>query len=125
MIFQAIIIVLLHLFLKYPDANQRQITSLTGLNPVYRQSGTSIQSGYKIAKSGATLYRSILFMSVFTAVQHDKNFKTFYERLKSKGKHTTSVQIAVMRKIILTAHSLYKNNRKYDENFNSKEVSKM
>lgn len=118
-------IVLLHLFLKYPDANQRQITSLTGLNPVYRQSGTSIQSGYKIAKSGATLYRSILFMSVFTAVQHDKNFKTFYERLKSKGKHTTSVQIAVMRKIILTAHSLYKNNRKYDENFNSKEVSKM
>ncbi len=117
-------IVLLHLFLKYPDANQRQITSLTGLNPVYRQSGTSIQSGYKIAKSGATLYRSILFMSVFTAVQHDKNFKAFYERLKSKGKHTTSVQIAVMRKIILTAHSLYKNNRKYDENFNSKEANR-
>lgn len=118
-------IVLLHLFLKYPDANQRQITSLTGLNPIYRQSGTSIQSKYKIAKSGATLYRSILFMSVFTAVQHDKNFKTFYERLKLKGKHTTSAQIAVMRKIILTAHSLYKNNKKYDENFNSQEASKM
>jgi transposase len=118
-------IVLLHLFLKYPDANQRQITSLTGLNPIYRQSGTSIQSKYKISKSGATLYRSILFMSVFTAVQHDKNFKTFYERLKLKGKHTTSVQIAVMRKIILTAHSLYKNNKKYDENFNSQEASKM
>lgn len=118
-------IVLLHLFLKYPDANQRQITSLTGLNPIYRQSGTSIQSKYKIAKSGATLYRSILFMSVFTAVQHDKNFKTFYERLKLKGKHTTSAQIAVMRKIILTAHSLYKNKKKYDENFNSQEASKM
>jgi hypothetical protein len=58
-------------------------------------------------------------MSVFTAVQHDKNFKAFYERLKSNGKHTTSAQIAVMRKIILTAHSLYKNNRKYDEDFNS------
>jgi hypothetical protein len=64
-------------------------------------------------------------MSVFTAVQHDKNFKTFYERLKLKGKHTTAVQIAVMRKIILTAHSLYKNNKKYDENFNSQEASKM
>ena len=118
-------IVLLHLFLKYPDANQRQITSLTGLNPIYRQSGTSIQSKYKIAKSGSTLYRSILFMSVFTAVQHDKNFKTFYARLKSKGKHTTSAQIAVMRKIILTAHSLYKNNKKYDENFYSQEASQM
>ena len=118
-------IVLLHLFLKYPDANQRQITSLTGLNPIYRQSGSSIQSGYKIAKTGASLYRSVLFMSVFTAVQHDKNFKAFYERLKDNGKHTTSAQIAVMRKIILTAHSLYKNNRKYDENFNFQEASKM
>ncbi len=118
-------IVLLHLFLKYPDANQRQITSLTGLNPIYRQSGTSIQTGYRISKTGASIYRSVLFMSVFTAVQHDKNFKSFYERLKSKGKHTTSVQIAVMRKIILTAHSLYKTNKKYDENFNNFKESSM
>ena len=44
-------------------------------------------------------------------------------KLKSNGKHTTSAQIAVMRKIILTAHSLYKNNSKYDENFNSQKVS--
>ena len=118
-------IVLLHLFLKYPDANQKQITSLTGLNPIYRQSGTSVQSGYRISKSGSSIYRSVLFMSVFTAVQYDKNFKSFYERLKSKGKHTTCAQIAVMRKIILTAHSLYKNNKKYDETFNTQEVSKM
>jgi len=109
----------LHLFLKYPDANQKQITSLTGLNPIYRQSGTSVQSGYRISKSGSSIYRSVLFMSVFTAVQYDKNFKSFYERLKSKGKHTTCAQIAVMRKIILTAHSLYKNNKKYDETFNT------
>ncbi len=60
-------------------------------------------------------------MSVVTAVEHDKNFKAFYERLKDNGKHTTSAQIAVMRKIILTAHSLYKNNKRYDENFNSQE----
>lgn len=118
-------IVLLHLFLKYPEANQRQITSLTGLNPIYRQSGTSIQSRYKIAKSSASIYKSVLFMSVFTAVRYDKNFKIFYERLKSKGKHTTAVQIAVMRKIILTAHSLYKNNKKYDENFNIQKASNM
>ena len=118
-------IVMLHLFLKYPEANQRQITSLTGLNPIYRQSGTSIQSGYRIAKTGASLYRSVLFMSVFSAVEHDKNFKAFYERLKDNGKHTTSAQIAVMRKIILTAHSLYKNNKKYDENFNSQVVDKV
>jgi transposase len=114
-------IVLFHLFLKYPDANQRQIISLTGLNPIYRQSGTSIQSKYRISKTGSVLYRGILFMAVFSAVQHDENFKAFYERLKSKGKHSTVAQIAVMRKMILIAHSLYKNNKKYDEDFNKED----
>ena len=116
-------IALLYLFLKYPEANQRQITSLTGLNPIYRQSGTSIQSGYRIAKTGAGLYRGLLFMATLSAIQYDKNFKALYDRLKLKGKHSTSAQIAVMRKIILTAHSLYKNNRKYDEDFNSQKDS--
>ena len=81
-------IALLHLFLKYPEANQKQITSLTGLNPIYRQSGTSIQSSYRIAKSGVAFYRGVLFMAALSAVQHDKNFRTFYERLKANGKHT-------------------------------------
>ncbi len=116
---------LLHLFLKYPEANQRQITSLTGLNPIYKQSGTSLQSGYRISKSGAKTYRGSLFMAAMSAIRYDKNFKAFYERLKSKGKHTTQAQIAVMRKLIITAHSLYKNNRKYDVNYNSQEVKTM
>ncbi|CAA6815179.1 MAG: IS110 family transposase [uncultured Sulfurovum sp.] len=106
-------IALLHLFLKYPEANQRQITSLTGLNPVYRQSGSSLQSLYKISKSGSIFYRGALFMGVMTAIRYNENFKAFYARLKAKGKHTTQAQIAVMRKMIIVAHSLYKNDTKY------------
>jgi transposase len=106
-------IALLHLFLKYPEANQRQITSLTGLNPVYRQSGSSLQSNHKISKSGSIFYRGALFMGVMTAIRYDENFKVFYDRLKAKGKHTTQAQIAVMRKMILVAHSLYKNDTIY------------
>lgn len=113
---------LLHLFLKYPEANQRQITSLTGLNPIYKQSGTSVQSGYRISKSGAKTYRGSLFMAAMSAIRYDANFRAFYERLKANGKQTTQAQIAVMRKLIITAHSLYKNNRKYDVDFNSNKV---
>jgi len=109
-------IVLLHLFLKYPDANQRQITSLAGLNPIYKQSGSSLQSRYKISKSGSKLYRGSLFMATMSAIRYDEKCKAFYERLKANGKHTTQAQIAVMRKLIITAHSLYKNNTKYDKN---------
>ena len=118
-------IALLHLFLKYPEANQRQITSLTGLNPVYRQSGSSLQSSYRISKSGAVFYRGALFMCVMTAVRYDENFKSFYNRLKDNGKHTTQAQIAVMRKMIIVAHSLYKNDAKYVKKGDILEVETM
>lgn len=118
-------IALLHLFLKYPEANQRQITSLTGLNPVYRQSGSSLQSRYRISKTGSIFYRGALFMGVMTAIRYDENFKSFYARLKSNGKHTTQAQIAVMRKMIIVAHSLYKNDTKYVNKTANSEVKPM
>ncbi len=114
-------IVLLHLFLKYPEANQRQITSLAGLNPVYKQSGSSIQSKYSISKTGSKLYRGTLFMGIMSAVRFDEKLKAFYERLLANHKHTTQAQIAVMRKVIIIAHSLYKNNKKYDKNYGQSE----
>jgi transposase len=113
-------IVLLHLFIKYPKANQRQITSLAGLDPIDKSSGTSVQSKSKISKAGSKLYRGSLFMGVMTAIRFDDNFKTFFNRLVSKGKHTTTVQIAVMRKMIVISHSLYKNNKKYNKEVYSK-----
>ncbi len=118
-------IALLHLFIKYPEANQRQITSLVGLNPIYKKSGTSLQSLYKISKSGSIFYRGSLFMGVMTAVRYDENFKAFYARLKANGKHTTQAQIAVMRKMIIVAHSLYKNDTKYIKISNNIELEAM
>ena len=47
-------------------------------------------------------------------VRFENHFKIFYERLKANGKHTTQDQVDVMRMIIITAHSLYKNNTKYN-----------
>ncbi len=58
-------------------------------------------------------------MAAMSAIRYDANFKAFYERLKANGKQTTQAQIAVMRKLIITAHSLYKNGRKYDVDFNA------
>lgn len=113
-------IVLLHLFIKYPNASQRQIVSLSGLDPIERSSGTSVNKKARISKAGARVYRGTLFMGVLTAIRYDDNFKAFFERLKEKGKHTTSAQVAVMRKMIIIAHSLYKNDVKYDKNIYNK-----
>jgi len=106
-------IVLLHLFLKYPDANKKQIISLVGLDPTRFDSGSSIHKKSKISKAGAKIYRGVLFMGTMTATRCNPEMKIFYDRLKENAKHTTQAQIAVMRKMIIIAHSLYKNNEKY------------
>jgi len=107
-------IALIHLFNSYPDANRQEITALSGLDAIENTSGTSVQRRTRISKKGNAIYRSILFMPVLSAIQHNPYMQLFYDRLKANGKHSTSAQIAVMRKMILIAHTLYKNNIKFD-----------
>lgn len=106
--------VLLHLFIRYPKANQKQIVSLTGLDPIERESGTSIRSRTKISKAGSRLYRGSLFMSSMVATRYNEELRGFYERLKNNGKHTTAAQVAVMRKLVVIAHALCKTGEHYD-----------
>jgi len=116
-------IFLLHLFLNYPNANRQQITALLGLDPITIESGTSIKKRSRISKRGLKIYRGVIFYSILSTVRFNEEFKTFYEHLKSRNKHSTTAQIAVMRKLILLAHSLYKNNIDYNpEQFKLKKI---
>ena len=108
-------IVLLYLFLRYPNASRQQITALTGLDPVQKESGTSLKRKTRISKQGISLVRGLLYMPILVTVQYNDEMKHFYERLIETGKVKMSAQIAVMRKVVLLAHSLYKNNERYDE----------
>ena len=70
---------------------------MTGLDPIIKDSGTSVKSKPRISKAGIKLYRGSLFMATMVAI-------------KDNGKHSTVAQIAVIRKLIVIAYSLYKNN---------------
>lgn len=115
-------IALIHLFISYPDANRQEIVALSGLDAIENTSGTSVQRRTRISKKGSAIYRSMLFMPVLSAIQHNPYMKLFYDRLKTNGKHSTSAQIAVMRKMILIAHSLYKNDIKFDNKLYEKNL---
>jgi multisubunit Na+/H+ antiporter MnhG subunit len=53
-------------------------------------------------------------MTAMASILHNEQMKDFYERLKANGKHTTAAQIAVMRKIVVVAPSLFKSGQTYD-----------
>ncbi|MCP4969365.1 MAG: IS110 family transposase [Arcobacter sp.] len=116
-------IALIHLFITYPEVNRQQLTALIGLDSIEQTSGTSINRKSRISKKGSAIYRSILFMPVLCAIRTNSYMKSFYDRLKYNGKHSTVAQIAVMKKMILIAHSLYKNNKKFDDTIYEKRVS--
>ncbi len=61
-------------------------------------------------------------MPILSSVVHNKYIKSFYDRLKENGKHSTSAQIAVMRKVILITHSLYKNKQVFNNDIYEKRI---
>ena len=115
-------IALMHLFTTYPEANRQEIVALCGLDAIENSSGTSVHRKSRISKQGSKIYRNMLFMPVLSAIQHNPYMKLFYDRLKDNGKHSTVAQIAVMRKMILIAHSLFKNNVPFNPKIYEKNI---
>jgi len=104
---------LLVLFHTYPDTNRKQITALIGLDPVQRQSGTSVHGKSRISKHGNQMMRKCLYMPTLVSIQYNQKIKVFYDRLVSKHKPKKVAVIACMRKLLLIAHAIYKNKTVY------------
>src|SRR5450756_1339514 len=60
---------LLYLFRKYPGANRNEITALAGLDPVQRQSGSSLNGGRKISRAGDPMLRKVLSLACMNSIQ--------------------------------------------------------
>ena len=106
-------IALLTLFKTYPGTNRAQITALTGLDPIRRESGTSVKGKVKISKNGKGIYRKILYLPTLCATVHNQKIRIFYQRLLTNHKTKKLAIIASMRKILLIAHAMYQNKTEY------------
>ena len=114
-------VALISLFLKYPDTNRAEITALTGLDPTRKESGISVRGKRRISKSGDKMIRKMLYMPTMNAIQHNEVIKSFYERLvNEKHKPKKAALIASMKKLLLIAHSVYKNETPFCNNFSEK-----
>jgi transposase len=106
-------IALLTLFKTYQGTNRAQITALTGLDPVRRESGSSVKYKVKISKNGKGIYRKILYLPTLCATVHNQKIRLFYQRLLANHKNKKLAVIASMRKILLIAHAMYRDKTEY------------
>ena len=106
-------IALLTLFKTYQGTNRAQITALAGLDPVKRESGTSVKGKVKISKNGKGIYRKIFYLPTICATVHNQKIRVFYQRLLAHHKIKKLAIIASMRKLLLIAHAMYRDKTEY------------
>ena len=82
---------------------------LAGLAPVACESGQ--RNGPRHIRGGRPAVRTGIYMAAHSAARHNPNLKTFYDRLVAAGKEKKVALTAVMRKLIVLANTLLKEDR--------------
>jgi transposase len=104
---------LLALFHHYRGTNRAQITALVGLDPIYKESGSSVKGKVKISKNGNRHIRKMLYLPTLCAIKNNKRINLFYQRLINNHKPKKVAVIAAMRKLLLVAHAVYQSKTEY------------
>lgn len=92
----------------------KQAASLAGLAPMIRQSGG--WSGKARIQGGRGNLRCALYMPALVALRVNPDLRAKYRALKDAGKPSKVAIAAIMRKLIVLANALLRDNRTWSEN---------
>tara|TARA_B100002003_G_C14031057_1_gene497009 strand:- start:33 stop:974 length:942 start_codon:yes stop_codon:yes gene_type:complete len=90
---------------------RRQISSLVGVAPLNRDSGTF--RGRRTVWGGRARVRAALYMGTLAATRHNPVIKTFYQRLCAAGKAKKVAITACMRKLLTILNSMLKHRTQW------------
>jgi len=95
------------------DLNDKQAASLMGVAPIARDSGAF--AGKRHIRGGRAQVRQAVYMAALVATRYNADMKRKYDTLIKKGKPPKVALTAVMRKLIILANALIRDNRKWAE----------
>jgi transposase len=90
---------------------RRQVAALVGVAPMDNDSGR--RKGARSIYGGRPALRSILYMAALAAARFNKPLAAFYSRLRNAGKKPKVAIVAVMRKLVVMANALIRDQRVY------------
>jgi transposase len=91
----------------------KQVAGLAGLAPISRQSGK--WQGKERIQGGRASLRKAIYLPAVEATRFNPDMKAKYEQLTSAGKCKKLAITAVMRKLIVMANALLRDQRKWVE----------
>lgn len=91
----------------------RQVGALCGLAPYNRDSGQ--MKGKRRIKGGRAPIRTMLYMAMMSAIQHNPVMKKFFNRLVAEGKHKKVALTACMRKMMTILNAMVRDGKHWQE----------
>lgn len=104
------------MIVEMPELGQmdaKEAASLAGLAPITRESGT--WKGKSRIGGGRRGLRRALYMPALVATRHNRQLSQTYQALCSAGKPAKVAITAVMRKLLILANALIRDDRKWAE----------
>jgi transposase len=95
-------------------ATPEAAVAYVGLNPLERQSGTSIRGRPTLGRGGHKRVRKALFMASMSAAQYNPVTQPLYARLRAKGKASKLAHCAVARKLLHVAWAVVTKRQPFD-----------
>lgn len=93
--------------------NRKEIAALVGVAPMNRDSGSF--EGKRFIRGGRHKVRTVLFVSMMSAIQHHPKLKPMYQRMVDNGKPKKVALVACMRKQLCILNTMVKNGTYWDE----------
>lgn len=95
----------------------KQLASYAGYDVVQRESGSSVKGRTRISKKGNRYIRNALYFPAMVACRFNPSLKEAYLRI-NRGKPSKMVgQVAIQRKLLLLAYTLWKNDCVFVEGY--------
>ena len=93
----------------------KQIAALVGVAPFNRDSGRF--RGKRRIRGGRTSVRTVLFMAMLSAIQHNPIIRSTYRKLLANGKHKKVALTACMRKMICILNAMLRDQSRWGEKY--------
>lgn len=94
--------------------NRKQIAALVGIAPMNRDSGS--YEGKRFIRGGRHKVRTVLFVSMMSAIQCHPKLKPAYDRMVASGKPKKVAIVACMRRQLIILNTMVRNGTMWDEN---------
>jgi transposase len=88
-----------------------------GLNPLLRESGTSVRGRLAVGQGGHGRLRKALYLATLSAARHDPLIKQFYDRLRTAGKPSKVARCAAARRLLTIAWAVVKKRQHFDPHY--------